>query len=156
MTTARDMALLGRALRDRFPRYFPYFSTASFAYGKQRIPNHNHLLGRVAGVNGIKTGYTVASGYNLVTSVDRDGRQVIAVVLGGKTGKARDQRMIALINDVRAQGLDRFAHGRAGRNQRSCRRCPSRWRRWWLRPWRPRRARCRPRARRPIRRPSPW
>ena len=99
MTTARDMALLGRALRDRFPRYFPYFSTASFAFGKQRIPNHNHLLGRVPGVNGIKTGYTVASGYNLVTSVDRDGRQVIAVVLGGKTGKARDQRMIALIND---------------------------------------------------------
>ena len=66
--------------------------------GGSRIPNHNHLLGRVDGVNGIKTGYTRASGYNLVTSVDRDGRKLVAVVLGGRTGSARDQRMASLVN----------------------------------------------------------
>jgi D-alanyl-D-alanine carboxypeptidase len=97
VTTARDMATLGRALQDHFPQYFSYFATKSFAWAGSRIGNHNRLLGRVEGVNGIKTGYTRASGYNLVTSVDRDGRQIVAVVLGGDTGKARDARMAELI-----------------------------------------------------------
>ena len=99
VTTARDMALLGRALQDRFPTYFAYFKTPSFTYGGRKIANHNRLLGRVAGVNGIKTGYTRASGFNLVTSVSRDGRNVVAVVLGGKSGSARDQRMASLLGD---------------------------------------------------------
>ena len=65
------MAILGIALREHFPQYYAYFSTRSFNYGKQRMANHNRLLGRVKGVDGIKTGYTRASGFNLVSSVSR-------------------------------------------------------------------------------------
>jgi D-alanyl-D-alanine carboxypeptidase len=99
VTTARDMATLGRALREHYPQYYSYFSTPSFVWHGRRISNHNRLLGRIAGVNGIKTGYTRASGYNLVTSVDRNNRMIVAVVLGGSTGKARDRRMASLIDD---------------------------------------------------------
>ncbi len=99
MTTARDLALLGRALQEHHPEYFSYFSTRSFVWRGKRIGNHDHLLGRVAGVNGIKTGYTRASGFNLVTSVDRDHRRIVAVVLGGDTSRWRDQRMMTLIAD---------------------------------------------------------
>jgi D-alanyl-D-alanine carboxypeptidase len=98
VTTARDMATLGRALMDRFPDYFEYFSTPSFRYNGVTIRNHNNLLGRVSGVNGIKTGYTRASGYNLVTSVSRNGRQIVAVVLGGRSSSSRDSHMVDLIN----------------------------------------------------------
>jgi D-alanyl-D-alanine carboxypeptidase len=97
MTSARDMATLGRALQDRFPGYFKFFSATSFSFNGHRIPGHNRLLGSVAGVNGIKTGYTRASGYNLVTSVTRDNRQLVAVVLGGNTGRERDQKMKRLV-----------------------------------------------------------
>ena len=97
VTTARDMAILGRALQERFPSYYAYFSTRSFTWNGHKIGNHNRLLGRVAGVDGIKTGYTRASGFNLVTSVNRDKRQVVAVVLGGKTAKSRDAQMASLI-----------------------------------------------------------
>jgi D-alanyl-D-alanine carboxypeptidase len=97
VTTARDMATLGRALQDRFPGYFKFFSTRSFVFNGHRIPGHNRLLGKVAGVNGIKTGYTRASGYNLVTSVNRDNRELVAVVLGGNTGRERDQKMTRLV-----------------------------------------------------------
>jgi len=65
VTTARDQATLGRAIQDRFPRYYRYFSTASFNFRGQSIRNHNHLLGSVEGVDGIKTGYTRASGFNI-------------------------------------------------------------------------------------------
>jgi D-alanyl-D-alanine carboxypeptidase len=99
VTTARDMSLLGRALQDRFPTYFAYFKTTSFTYGGAKIGNHNRLLGRVAGVDGIKTGYTKASGFNLVTSVNRDNRRLVAVVLGGSSGASRDARMQKLIED---------------------------------------------------------
>ncbi len=99
VTTARDMATLGRALREHYPQYYSYFSTPSFVWHGRRISNHNRLLGRIAGVNGIKTGYTRASGYNLVTSVDRNNRMIVAVVLGGSSGKARDRRMAGLIDD---------------------------------------------------------
>jgi D-alanyl-D-alanine carboxypeptidase len=67
VTTARDQSTLGRAIQDRFPRYYRYFSTTVFSYHGQSIRNHNHLLGDVEGVDGIKTGYTRASGFNLVT-----------------------------------------------------------------------------------------
>jgi D-alanyl-D-alanine carboxypeptidase len=97
VTTARDQATLGRAVQDRFPRYYKYFSIRSFAYRGQSIGNHNRLLGRVEGVDGIKTGYTRASGFNLVTSVRREGRHIVAVVLGGASGSSRDARMRTLI-----------------------------------------------------------
>lgn len=97
VTTARDMALLGRALQQRFPTYFAYFKTPSFTYAGRKIANHNRLLGRVDGVDGIKTGYTRASGFNLVTSVNQGNRKLVAVVLGGTSGKSRDDRMASLV-----------------------------------------------------------
>lgn len=97
MTTARDQARLGIALRQHFPQYYSYFSTRSFKFGRQVIGNHNRLLGNVRGVDGIKTGYTRAAGYNLVTSAQADGRSIVGVVLGGKSGGARDAQMRALV-----------------------------------------------------------
>ncbi|MCC6890741.1 MAG: D-alanyl-D-alanine carboxypeptidase [Hyphomicrobiales bacterium] len=97
VTTARDQAILGRAIQERFPRYYSYFATRSFTFRGQRIGNHNRLLGKVEGVDGIKTGYIRASGFNLVTSVRRNGRRVVAVVLGGTTAAARDARMRQLL-----------------------------------------------------------
>ena len=97
-TTARDMALLGRALQDRFPQHYGYFSTRYLSYGKKKYRNTNRLLGAVRGVDGIKTGYTRASGFNLVTSVDRDGRKIVAVVMGGRTSKSRNAQMKSLIS----------------------------------------------------------
>ncbi len=97
ITTARDLALLGRSIQERFPRYFRYFSTQAFEFAGETIGNHNHLLGRVEGVDGIKTGYTRASGFNLLTSVHRGGRSLVAVVMGGPTAGARDRFMESLI-----------------------------------------------------------
>ena len=96
-STARDLATLGVALREHFPQYYPYFSTKSFTYGKQRLGNHNRLLGRVKGVDGIKTGYTRASGFNLVSSVSDGNRRIVAVVMGGNSGSSRDKHMAELI-----------------------------------------------------------
>jgi D-alanyl-D-alanine carboxypeptidase len=97
VTTARDQALLGRAIQERFPRQYRYFSTLSFTYHGESMRNHNMLLGNVDGVDGIKTGYTQASGFNLVTSVHRNNRHIVAVVLGGATAGARDAKMRSLI-----------------------------------------------------------
>jgi D-alanyl-D-alanine carboxypeptidase len=96
-STARDMATLGIALREHFPQYYSYFSVRSFKYGRQRIANHNRLLGKVKGVDGIKTGYTRASGFNLVSSVTDGNRRIVAVVMGGTSGSARDKHMAQLI-----------------------------------------------------------
>ncbi len=104
ITTAHDLAVLGRAIQDRFPTYYRYFSTHSFAYLGAVHRNHNHLLGRVEGMDGIKTGYTAASGFNLLTSVRRDGHHIVAVVLGGATAGARDRLMENLIEDHIAEG----------------------------------------------------
>ena len=103
ITTARDLTTLARSLEDRFPRYFKYFSIEEFEYAGQTIGNHNHMLGRVDGVDGIKTGYTRASGFNLLTSVHRDGRSLLAVVMGGTSAPARDRVMENLIDDHLAQ-----------------------------------------------------
>lgn len=96
-TTARDMARLGRAIQERFPQYYGYFKTRSYKYNGRTYGNHNRLLGRVKGVDGIKTGYIRASGFNLVTSVKRDGRHIVAVVMGGRSGKSRNAQMTKLI-----------------------------------------------------------
>jgi D-alanyl-D-alanine carboxypeptidase len=97
ITTARDQALLGRAIQDRFPRYYRFFSTTAFVFRGQTIRGHNHLLGSVSGVDGIKTGFTNASGFNLLTSVHRDGRYLIGAVLGGRSAGERDAHMRALV-----------------------------------------------------------
>jgi len=97
ITTARDQAILGRAVQHRFPVYYQYFATPSFRYKGAEMRNHNNLLGQVKGVDGIKTGYTEASGYNLTSSVRRDEKHIVAVVLGGTSNGARDARMRQLI-----------------------------------------------------------
>jgi D-alanyl-D-alanine carboxypeptidase len=99
VTTARDQAILGRAIQHRFPGYYGYFATPSFHYKGADMNNHNALLGQVKGVDGIKTGYTEASGYNLVSSVRRDEKHIVAVVLGGTSNAARDARMRQLIEE---------------------------------------------------------
>jgi D-alanyl-D-alanine carboxypeptidase len=107
ITTARDQAMLGIAIQERFPRYYRYFATASFTYKGRAMRNHNHLLGRVEGVDGIKTGFTNASGFNLVTSVKRGERQIVAVVLGGRSSGQRDARMRSLIETHIAEASTR-------------------------------------------------
>ncbi len=97
VTTARDQATLARALQERFPRYYRYFSTPVFHYRGEAMRNHNHLLGSVEGVDGIKTGYIRASGFNLVTSVRRGNRHIVGVVFGGSSASSRDARMRQLI-----------------------------------------------------------
>jgi D-alanyl-D-alanine carboxypeptidase len=97
VTTAREQALIGIAIQERFPRYYRYFSMTSFSYRGRAMRNHNKLLGRVNGVDGIKTGYTRASGFNLTTSMHRGDRHIVAVVLGGSSGAQRDARMRSLI-----------------------------------------------------------
>jgi D-alanyl-D-alanine carboxypeptidase len=104
LTTARDQATLGRAIQDRFPRYYRYFSTSVFAYRGQSIRNHNRLLGNVEGVDGIKTGYTRASGFNLVSSMRRGNRHLIGVVMGGRSGGSRDATMRNLLAENLEKG----------------------------------------------------
>jgi D-alanyl-D-alanine carboxypeptidase len=104
VTTARDQATLGRAIQDRFPRYYRYFSTTSFTFRGQNIRNHNHLLGSVDGVDGIKTGYTRSSGFNLVTSMHRGNRFLVGVVMGGRSGGSRDAIMRGLLAENLAKG----------------------------------------------------
>ena len=103
VTTARDQATLGRAIQDRFPRYYRYFSTVAFNFRGHSISNHNHLLGTVEGVDGIKTGYTRASGFNLVTSMRRGNRHLVGVVMGGRSGGSRD----AIMRNLLAENLEK-------------------------------------------------
>jgi D-alanyl-D-alanine carboxypeptidase len=108
VTTARDQSTLGRAIQDRFPRYYRYFATPSFTYRGHAIRNHNRLLGNVEGVDGIKTGYTRASGFNLVTSMRRGNRHLVGVVLGGRSGGSRD----AIMRNLLAENLEKGASKR--------------------------------------------
>jgi len=97
VTTARDMAKLAEAMFLDHKDRFNYFSLPSFTWNKRKYENHNTLLKKVAGVDGIKTGYTNASGYNLMASATRDGHRVIAVMLGGTSGRSRDQHVSDLL-----------------------------------------------------------
>jgi D-alanyl-D-alanine carboxypeptidase len=103
LTTAHDLAILGRDIQTRFPEYYHYFSTPSFRYAGQYMTNHDHLLGHVEGVDGIKTGFTNASGFNLLTSMRRNGRHVIGVVLGGPSWRIRDHIMEAMLDEHLAE-----------------------------------------------------
>ena len=98
LSTAHDIAILSRALMRDFPQYYSYFSLRSFTFRGRVVPGHDHLLGNVPGVDGLKTGYTAASGFNLATSAVRDGTRIIGVVLGGSSVAARDQHMEDLVN----------------------------------------------------------
>ncbi len=110
ITTARDQSILGRAIQDRFPAYYTYFSTRTFEYRGASIRNHNHLLGAVEGVDGIKTGYIHESGFNIVTSVRRTNHHIVAVVFGGRTAEARDARVRSLIdNNINIASVKRTA-----------------------------------------------
>ena len=97
VTTAEDMARLGLSLRRKFPQHFGYFGLKQFTVAGRVVTGHNKVLDMVAGANGIKTGYTKASGFNLVTSVERNGRLIVAVIMGEDSARARDVRMTALI-----------------------------------------------------------
>ncbi len=111
-STARDMATLGQALIRDFPRHYRYFSTSSFSYAGVTHKNHNKLMATYDGMDGIKTGYVNASGYNLVASATRGSTRLIGVVFGGKTSQSRNLHMAGLldsgftkISDVRIAGL---------------------------------------------------
>ena len=97
-STARDMARLGIAIRRDFPQYFGFFSTTSFRWKGKRFGNHNKLLSKYDGTDGIKTGYINASGFNLVATVERHGLRLVGVVFGGRSGKSRDAHMVQILD----------------------------------------------------------
>jgi D-alanyl-D-alanine carboxypeptidase len=96
-TTAADMALLARRLAYDFPQYFPYFALKEFTYKGRRYTTHDHLLNLYGGTDGIKTGYTRMSGFNLVSSVVRDNKHIVGVVMGGTSAGSRDREMMRLM-----------------------------------------------------------
>ncbi len=98
LTTAKDMAILGIKIQSRFPTYFKYFKTRSFTYKGKKYASYNKLLGRYKGTDGIKTGYTRASGFNLISSVKRNGKSVVAVIIGAKSGNSRNAQMEKMLN----------------------------------------------------------
>jgi len=98
MTTARDTAILAHALIYHFPQFYHYFSTRSFVYHGTTFENHDHLMARYPGMDGIKTGYVRASGFNLASSAVRDGTRLIGVVFGGHSSVSRDNRMALLLD----------------------------------------------------------
>jgi D-alanyl-D-alanine carboxypeptidase len=103
ISTASDLAVLGRHLAYDYPQYFPYFGLAGFSYKGAWYPTHDNLIGRYDGADGIKTGYTGASGFNLVSSVTRGTTHIIAVVMGGRTALRRDLEMVRLLDQTFAQ-----------------------------------------------------
>ncbi len=103
VSTARDLAILSRALLHDHPRYYHYFSSRTFNFGGSVLRNHNRLMSRFDGMDGIKTGYIRASGFNLAASAVRGNRRLIAVVMGGQTARARDDRMAVLLENAFAR-----------------------------------------------------
>ncbi|KJE36504.1 D-alanyl-D-alanine carboxypeptidase [Thalassospira sp. HJ] len=100
MTTARDMIKLAVALRKNYGSYYHYFATQKFRFGNRTYGNHNNLLASYYGTDGIKTGYINASGFNLVASVNRNGKRLIGVVFGGRTARTRDDQMKKLLDQA--------------------------------------------------------
>ncbi len=97
VSTARDMAILAERLLSDHADYYGYFANKRFAWGKAHYNNHHIQIGRIEGVDGIKTGYTRASGFNLMASAKRNGRRVIAIMFGGTTSRSRDSHVAELI-----------------------------------------------------------
>jgi D-alanyl-D-alanine carboxypeptidase len=112
-TTARDLATLARALYRDFPEDYRYFSTREFTWRGAVIANHNHLMNSFEGMDGIKTGYINASGFNLAASAVRNQRRLIGVVMGGQSARARDLRMAALLNEGFAHSRGRIVAAKA-------------------------------------------
>ncbi|MBE6452871.1 MAG: D-alanyl-D-alanine carboxypeptidase [Alphaproteobacteria bacterium] len=104
-STARDMAVLGAAIYHHYPQYYKLFSTKKFTYNGRTYYTHNHLLKSFSGADGLKTGFTNAAGYNIVTSAERDGNRVIAVTMGHNTIKERDKQIANMMN----KGLKKLA-----------------------------------------------
>lgn len=98
VTTARDMAKMARYILQRYPHYYRYFSTKNFTYKGVSYRNHNRLLGTYKGMDGFKTGYINASGFNLVASAHRDGRRLIGIVFGGRSGASRNTHMAEILD----------------------------------------------------------
>ncbi|GGD12090.1 D-alanyl-D-alanine carboxypeptidase family protein [Aureimonas glaciei] len=133
VTTARDMALLGMAIRKAHPRHLDLFATPSVTVSGRKMKNTNPLMGKYPGIDGMKTGYVCASGFNLVATAHRGGRELMAVVLGAPSGKARGENAAALLESgfsgasrasgdlkalfrpfpVRAMDLRKFACGKS-------------------------------------------
>jgi D-alanyl-D-alanine carboxypeptidase len=97
LSTARDMSVLAERLLQDHADYYGYFANTKFSWGRANYRNHNKLIGKVSGVDGIKTGYTRASGFNLMASAKRRGRRVVAIMFGGSTARSRDQHVSDLI-----------------------------------------------------------
>ena len=121
-TTARDMAKLAQALYRDYPQYTPFFATKEFTFRGRVVRGHNNLMRRYAGMDGLKTGYTEASGFNLASTAIRSGQRLFAVVMGGQTAASRDKEMARLLDkgfeqepaaDARAAKAD--AGGNAGK-----------------------------------------
>ncbi|MGB7406730.1 MAG: D-alanyl-D-alanine carboxypeptidase family protein [Pacificimonas sp.] len=110
-TTARDLAKMSAALIDTYPHYYAFFSQQSYNYYGKVFPNHNRLLGKLVGLDGIKTGYTRASGFTLAASAQREGKRIVAIVLGAPSSKARNANIKELIN----AGFDVLRQRRQGR-----------------------------------------
>ena len=104
-TTARDMALLGAAMYHHFPQYYKLFSLKKFTYNGRTIYTHNHILKTFSGADGMKTGFTNAAGYNIITSAKRNGHRVIAVTMGHNTAKERDRH----VSNMMDKGLKKLA-----------------------------------------------
>ncbi len=102
-TTAYDMARLAIALRRDFPEYYPFFKLRSFNYDGITYPGHNRVLDRYPGADGVKTGFINSSGFNLVTSVKKDGYNIVAVIMGGTSASGRDNMMVDMLDRTFAQ-----------------------------------------------------
>lgn len=98
VSTANDMAKMARAMIYNYPEYYHYFSRTSFTYKGKTYRNHNRLLGKYKGLDGLKTGYINASGFNLIATAKRNDRRIIAVVFGGRTSKTRNNHMVTLLD----------------------------------------------------------
>lgn len=107
VTTARDIVTLALAIQRRFPQYYRFFNMRSYTYAGVTYRNHNRLLGQMAGVDGLKTGFIRASGFNLVANLRRDDRHLVGVVMGGRTGASRDAHM----REILANALPRAQRG---------------------------------------------
>ncbi len=106
LTTAQDIAELSVALLRAHPRRYAVFGTRSFAWAGRRVQNHNHLLGAFDGADGIKTGYTAEAGFALAASAKRDGRRLIAVVIGERSVQSRDRRVEKMLEEGFAELAD--------------------------------------------------